>query len=105
MLFFTPTRVVFTSDRQQEGLDVSATLVPPLSSVPSQGRQPPGAGAPVSAWRTLQTDDVTGFRAEGMAVDEKEKCCLADLFVAGAAVKSVGPVTEILDSGSGIRPC
>ena len=37
-----------------------------------------------------------------MAVDEKEKCCLADLYVPGAAVKSVCPVTAILDSGSGI---
>ena len=37
-----------------------------------------------------------------MAVDEKEKCCLADSFIPGAAVKSVCPVTAILDSGSGI---
>ena len=37
-----------------------------------------------------------------MAVDEKEKCCLADLSVPGAAVKSVCSATEILDSRSGI---
>ena len=37
-----------------------------------------------------------------MAVDEKEECCLADLSVPGAAVKSVCPVTAILDSVSGI---
>ena len=37
-----------------------------------------------------------------MAVDEKEKCCLADLSVLGAAVKLVCPVTAILDSASGI---
>ena len=57
---------------------------------------------PVPAWRALQTNDVTGFRAEGVAVDEKEKCCLADLSVSGAAVKSVSPVTAVLDSGTGI---
>ena len=76
--------------------------MPPVSSVPSQGRQPLEAGAPVPAWRALQTNEVTGFRAEGVAVDEKEKCCLADLSVSGAAVKSVCPVTAVLDSGSGI---
>ena len=37
-----------------------------------------------------------------MAVDEKEKCCLTNLSVDGAAVKSVCPVTATLDSGSGI---
>ena len=37
-----------------------------------------------------------------MAVDGKDKCCLADLSAPGAAVKSVCPVTAILDSGSGI---
>ena len=67
-----------------------------------QGRQPPGAETPVPAWRALQSDKVTGFRAEGEAVDEKEKCCLADLSVSGAAVESVCPATAILDSGSGI---
>ena len=77
-------------------------MVPPVSSVPSQGRRPPESGAPVTAWRALQTGEVTGFRAEGVAVDEKEKDCLADLSVPGAAVKSVCPVTAILDSGSGI---
>ena len=76
-------------------------MVPPVSSVPSQGRQPPGAGAPVPAWRALQTDEVTGFRAEGVASDEKEKCCLADLSIPGSSVKSVGPGTAILNSMSG----
>ena len=37
-----------------------------------------------------------------MAVDEKEKCCLAILSMSGAAVKSMCRVTTILDSGSGI---
>ena len=37
-----------------------------------------------------------------MAVDEKEKCCLANLSVPGAAVESVCPVTAILNSGYGI---
>ena len=76
--------------------------MPPVSSVPSQGRQPLEAEAPVPAWCALQADEVTGFRAEGVAIDEKEKCCLANLSVPGAAVKSVCPVTAILDSGSGI---
>ena len=53
----------FSSNGQQEGLDISVTVVPPVSSVPSQGRQPPEIGA--------QTDEVTGFEAEGVAVDEK----------------------------------
>ena len=77
-------------------------MLPPVSSMPSQRRQPPEAGAPVPAWRTLQTDEVTGFWVEVVAVYEKEKCCLTDLSVPGAAVKSVWPVTVILDSGSGI---
>ena len=81
---FTPTRAVFSSDGQQKGLGISATVVPPVPSVPSQGRQPPEAGAPDSAWRALQTDEVTVFRAEGVAFDEKEKCYLADLSVPGA---------------------
>ena len=50
----------------------------------------------------MQTDEVTGFRAEDVAFDEKKKCFLADLAVPGAAVISVCPVTAILDSGSGI---
>ena len=70
---FTPTRAGFSSDGKQEGLDISPTVVPPMSSVPSQGRQPPEAGAPVQAWRALRTDEVARFRAEGVAVDEKEK--------------------------------
>ena len=37
-----------------------------------------------------------------MAVNKKEKCCLKDLSVPGAAVESVCPVTANLDSGSGI---
>ena len=77
-------------------------MVPLASSVPSQERQPPEAGASVPAWRALQTDEVTGFRAEGVAVDEKEKCCLTELSVPGATVKSVRRVTAILYSGSGI---
>ena len=77
-------------------------MVLPVSSVLSPRRQPPEAGAPVPAWRALQTKEVTGFRAERVAVDEKEKLCLADLSVPGAAVKSVCPVAAILDSGSDI---
>ena len=42
------------------------------------------------------------FRAEGVTVDEKNKSCLADLSIPGAAVKLVCPLTAILDSGSGI---
>ena len=99
---FTPTHAVFSSVRQQEGLDISATVVPPVSSVPSQGRQPPEAGAPILACRVLQIDEVNDFWAESVAVDEKEKFCLADLSVPRAAVKPVCPVTAILDSGSGI---
>ena len=99
---FTPTRVVSSSDGQQEGLDISTTVVPPVSSVPSQGRQPLKAGAPVQAWRALPTDEVTGFWAEGVAVDEKENCCLVNLSVPRVAVKLVCSMTAILDSGSGI---
>ena len=97
-----PTRAVFSSDLQQEGLDISATMVPLVSWGPSQGRHPPEARVLVPAWRALQTDEVTGFRAECVSVDEKEKCCFDDLSVPGAAVKSVCPVTMILDSESGI---
>ena len=60
------------------------------------------AGALGPARRALQTNEVTGFRPEGVAVDRKEKCCLADLSIPGAAVESVCPVLAILDSGSGI---
>ena len=98
----TLTRDVFSSERQQEGLDISTTVVPSVSSEPSPGRQPLEAGAPEPAWRALQTNEVTGFRAEGVAVDEKEKSCLVDLCVPGAAVESVCPVTAILNTGSGI---
>ena len=75
-------------------------MVPPVSSVPSQGRQLPCS--PVPAWRALRTDEVIGFRAEGVANDEKDKCSLANLAVSRDTVKSVCPVTVILDSGSGI---
>ena len=37
-----------------------------------------------------------------MAIDEKEECCLNDLSVPGAAVKSMYQVTAIWDSGPGI---
>ena len=77
-------------------------MVPPVSWVPSQGRQPSEAGAPVPAWGALQTGEVTGFWAEGVAVDEKEKCCLVDVSILGAALESVCPVTTILVSVSGI---
>ena len=97
-----PPRAVFSSDEQQKGLDISTTVVPPVSSVPSQGRQPLEAGTPVPAWRSLQTNDVSGFRAEGVADEENKRCCLADSSVRGAAVDSVCPVTAILDLGSGI---
>ena len=97
-----PTRALFSSDRQQEGLNISSTVVPPVSAVPFQGRQPPEAGAPIVAWHALQTNDITRFRAEGMAVDEKQKCCLADSPVPRHAVESVFPMKSILDSGSGI---
>ena len=100
--FFTPTRTVFSGDGQKEGLDISTTVGPPVSSVPSQRRPPLKAGAPAPAWRALQTNEVTRFRAEVVAVDEKEKCCLADLFVPGASVESVCPATAVLDSRSGI---
>ena len=76
--------------------------MPPVLSVPFQERQPPKVGAPVSAWRALQTDEFTVFRAERLAINDKAKCCLVDLYVPGAAVKSVCPVIAILDSGSGI---
>ena len=57
---------------------------------------------PVPAWRALRTNEVNGFRTKGvLTVDVKEKCCLADLSVPGAAVKSMGLVTAILDS----TPC
>ena len=49
-----------------------------------------------------KTNEVSGFRAKGVAVDKKETCCLADLSVPGSAVETVCPVTVILDSGSGI---
>ena len=67
-----------------------------------QGRQPLEAEATVPAWRALLTEKVTGFRAENVAVDEKDKCYLADLSVPGPAVKSLCTVTVILNSGSGI---
>ena len=92
----------FSSDGQQEDLDISTTVMSPVPSVLSQRRQPPEAGVPFSAWRVLQTDDVIRFRAEGVAFDEKEKCCLADLSAPRATVKLVCSVTAILDSRSGI---
>ena len=76
--------------------------MPPVSSVPSQDRQPPATEAPVAAWRALQTDGVTGFPGEGVAADKKEKCFLTNLSVPGAAVKLVCPVTVILDPEPGI---
>ena len=68
-----PTRAFFWSNGQQEGLDISTTVEPPASSVPSQGRQPSEAEVLVPAWRALQTNEVTGFRVEGVAIDEKNK--------------------------------
>ena len=57
---------------------------------------------PVPAWRALQTDEVTGFRAEGLDVGEKDNGCLADSSVSAATVESLCPMTAILDSGSGM---
>ena len=64
-------RAVFSSDGQQEGLDISTPVVPPVSSVPSQGRQPPEAEAPVPSWRAQQSDEITGFRAERLSGQNK----------------------------------
>ena len=55
----TPTHAVFSSDGQQEDLYINTTMVPPVSSVSSRGRQPLEAGAPVPAWHALQTNEVT----------------------------------------------
>ena len=33
----------------------------------------------VPAWRAFKTGEVTGYRAKGVTVDNKEKYCLADL--------------------------
>ena len=66
---------MFSSDSQQEGLDISVPIVPTVSSVPSQKKQPPEAEAPVPARHALQTGEITEFWADGVAVDEMEKCC------------------------------
>ena len=73
--------------------------MPPMSSVSLHGRQALEAEAPVPAWRALQTGDVTRFRAEGVAVDEKEKCCLADF----SAPQSCSQVGVPSDCGLGFR--
>ena len=75
-------------------------MVAPVSSVPCQGRQPPE----VTGFQRclVPYKRVTGFRTEGAAVHDKEKCCLADLSIPGAVVESACPVKAIVDSGSGI---
>ena len=45
---------------------------------------------------------MSGFSAEGVAVDEREKWCQASLSVPGAAVMAAVDAVAVLDSGSGI---
>ena len=45
---------------------------------------------------------MSGFSAEGVAIDEREKWCQASLLVLGAAVLPAVVAAAILDSGSGI---
>ena len=84
-------------------MDISATAVPPVSSVPSQENDSlRRQGHPFQRDVLYKLLGLPGFGTEGVDVDEKEKCFLADLSVARAAVKSVSPVTVILVSRSGI---
>ena len=100
-----PTDAVYSSDGQREALGISPTRVQPVLSVPSEGRQRLEAGVPVPAWRALQTDEVTGFRAEGVAVDEKQKCCLAYLTVPGTAVSRCAQCMRFWTRDLVSRPC
>ena len=85
MRSFTPTRTASSTDGQQEGLVISVNVVPPVSLVPSQKRKTASSGRGArSSGVCLLTGEATGFRAQGVAVNEKEKCSLVDLSVPGA---------------------
>ena len=59
------------------------------------------SGPYVLAFRGVLPGGMSGFGAEGVAVDEREKWCQASLSFPGAADTAVDAVA-ILDSGSGI---
>ena len=56
----------------------------------------------VPVFRGVLPGGMSGFSAEGVAVDEREKWCQASLSVPGAADMTAVADVVILDSGSGI---
>ena len=54
------------------------------------------------AFREVLSGGMSGFDAEGAAVDKREKWCQASLSVPGAADVTTVDAVAILDSGSGI---
>ena len=63
----------------------------------------PGESEPyVPAFRGVLPGRMSGFGAEGVAVDDREKWCQASLLVPGAADMTAAVAVAIFDSGSGI---
>ena len=103
---------VFSGDTKPAGAGRATDFLPPhpvpsSANAPASGNAPaadgPGESGPcVPAFRGVLPGSMSGFCAEGVAVDEREKWCQASLSVPEAAVIAAVDAVAILDSGSGI---
>ena len=91
-----------------------AALSMPPHPLPSSVPAPASMSAPavvgagesgpyVPVLREVLPGGMSGFGAEGVAVDEREKCCQASLSMPGVADMMAVDAVAILDSGSGIK--
>ena len=78
----------------------SATAPESINAPAADG---PGESGPyVPAFRGVLPGGMSGFSAEAVAVNERERSCQVSLSVPGAADMTVVDAVAILDSGSGI---
>ena len=105
-------RAVFSSDTEPPGAGRATAFLPP-HPIPSFANNPASENAPAAdgpgesgpyapAFRGVLPGGISGFSAEGMAVDEREKWCQVRCSVPEAAVMAAVDAVAILDSGSGI---
>ena len=105
-------RLVFSCDTEPAGAGRATAFLPP-HPIPSSANAPASVNAPaadepgesgpyVPAFHGVLPGSMSGFSAEGVAVDERERWCQASLSVPGATVMATVDAVAILDSGSGI---
>ena len=106
---------VFSGDTEPAGAGRVTESLPPHptpssttapASVNAPAADGPGESGPyVPAFRGVLPGGMSGFSAEGVAVDEREKSCQVSLSVPGAAVMAVVDAVAYSTRGLVSRPC